>query len=365
MRPELARHGAALSLILAGCAPAAAAPATVVVSAPVAPPPVVPVAPPPAPVPRGLAAPGQEGCRLAAAARFDLRFAPDGPPFASLAGGTATVDLTTSGPRAGAVLRVQREGWSLHGIVAADEITPAPALPAALAGFLVPADTARFTWKGTAPGTITIAFKPDPELKAEPEARLGDTELPCGAVTLDPRHFDASTAAPSEPGERVAELPAGRPVPLSRLPDTPPIARLTLPADDVTVTLLERRGRHARIRRVQAHAVVYGWVPASAVKVVATSDLHDAFSNGDYGLLPSPPGPERVVRCRAELALVAEIGGERRAVGAIAAGTRVGLRGARGDLVPVVLPEALARVPDSALVGVLASHLAGCDAVAP
>jgi hypothetical protein len=352
-----------LFALLAGCAAPPAAPTIVVEHG-------APAAPTAAPVaerePLALAlpaieAPGQQGCLLPTSAYLSLRFRPDGPAFATLGGASATIDLTTAGPSAGAAARVVRAGFTLQGLVAADDLELGPARAVALAGFVVPLPGARFTWKGTAPGTIRIGFTLDAEIEILPEAGLDGASLPCDAVALDHPTFDARTAAPRGAKEKEMLLRAGKLVPLSRTPEGPPVARLRVTGGDASVTLVEKRGRHALVRREEPLAIVFGWVPSAALRTPPADSIGELYGIGDIGLTgKGAPIAPRVVRCDREVPLVAEIAGERRTVGSAAAGTALPLLGRKGDIVAVILPEKLAVTEAEAHLGVLASHVADC-----
>lgn len=356
MRPYLA-------LLLAACSPAASPPTTVVVepTAPAAPAPVTDREPP-APAPPAVEAPGQQGCLLPSSGYHALRFRADGPPFASLGGTSATIDLTTSGPSAGAAARAVRAGFTLQGIVAAEGITVVPARAVVIAGFVVPKPGAALPWKGTLPGTIKVSFALEADVEALPEAGLADLGLPCDAVSLDHAYFDPRTAAPRSPKEKEMLVRAGKVVPLSRTPEGPPVARLRLTGDDLSVTLVLTRGRRALVRREQQSALVFGWVSAADLHAPPADQIGEAYGIGDLGMVgKATPASVRTVRCDRDVPLVAEVAGERRTVGSVAAGTALVLLDRTGDLISVKLPDKLADVEADARLGVLASHVSVCD----
>jgi hypothetical protein len=352
-----------LFALLAGCS-AVPAPPTIVVeqTAPPAPSAAPTTAREPlAPAPPVIEAPGQQGCLLPTSASLSLRFRADGPAFATLGGTSATIDLTTAGPAAGAAARAVRAGFTLQGIVSAIDLELGPARALTLGGFLVPLPSARFAWKGTAPGTIQIGFALEAEIEILPEAGLDKASLPCDAVSLDHPSFDTRTAFPRGPKEKEMLVRAGKVVPLSRTPEAPPVARLRFTGDDASVTLVEKRGRHALVRREEPTAILFGWVATADLHVPPADSIGDAYGIGDLGLTGTgAPLATRVVHCDRDIPLVAEMAGERRTIGTVAAGTALSLLDRKGDIIAVVLPDKLAATEPEAHLGVLASHVAGC-----
>jgi hypothetical protein len=355
-------------LLLVGCTPASIAPPTVVVEARVEPAPSATAsawsapAGPPATTPPEVEAPGSLGCLLTTRRHHALRFRPNAPPFAWIGEVSATVDLTTLGPAAGAVARITHGGFTIQGLVAADDLVIVPARAIAVGGFLVPTAETRLAWKATAPNSITVAVPTDAETEPAPDAHLDAVGLACDAVALDPAGFDARTAAPRSVNERNGVLRSGRPVSLSLTPGGKPIATWHIAlAEDAGVAVVAARAGSMLVRREQQKSIQFGWVRAADVTIVPDRDISESFSNGDYIVDPWQPPPVRaVVTCPRPLALVAAAGGERRTVGSVAVGTRLSLREAAGDLVPVALPEKLVAEDREATVGVLASHLQGC-----
>jgi hypothetical protein len=357
-------RAALLSLLLAGCS-AAPPPPTVVVEVTRPAPSLAPPAPRAAldPTPPALEVPGPAGCFSSVAGHVALRFRPDAPPFASLDDAGATVDFTTAGPAAGASVRAVYRGFTLGGIVAADEIPLVATRAVVLGGFVVPASGARLAWRATALGAITVGFTPDDVIEVLPGAQLDATVLPCAAVTTEgAAPFELGASIPRAPRETRGFVPAGKSLGLSRTPGGPPVARLRAGAEGAEVTVVETRGPHALVRHAGGRQVVFGWVPARDVQP-PTQEINDTFGVGCIGLtgLPAAGRPLRVVHCENLVPLVAEQAGERRTVGSVAAGAALPLGEARDGLVSVVLPAALHAAPDARL-GVLATHVAGCPA---
>ncbi|MFT3765863.1 MAG: hypothetical protein QM820_10135 [Minicystis sp.] len=353
--------------LLAACEAALPAPATVVVeptttaapaagSAAPAVDPATLVPPPPA-----IEAPGQQGCLLTASGSIPLRFEPTAPPFVTLTGASATIDLTTAGPGAGAVGRSVHRGFTMQGLVAADDLPIAPAKAMVWAGFLVPMSEARFVWRATAPGTITVSFLPDEAIQILPEAGFTQQALACDAISLDGPSFDARSVTPRSPKEHEALLRAGKTVPLSRTPDGPPVARIRVGNEDAFVTVIEARGRRSLVVREQANTLVFGWVAASDLKPIPKDQIGEALGGGGFGLsgIGEGGGTRSSVRCDRITPLVAEIAGVRRTIGSIAVGAVVQLRERKGDLWPIELPDGFSADP-GAQIGVLAAHLTGC-----
>jgi hypothetical protein len=128
------------------------------------------------------------------------------------------------------------------------------------------------------------------------------------------------------------------------------------------VAVLERKGGRARVRHTVTTAVVFGWVGASELKPVPKDA--EMFGYGGLGLsgVGEAGGSTRKVRCDRPVTLVADVKGERRTVGSVAAGTVIALSAVERDLTGVLLPSAVGAVGEGVTVGVLSSHLGGCAA---
>ncbi|APR88093.1 hypothetical protein A7982_13442 [Minicystis rosea] len=369
VRPEPAPRGfmrralVILPMVLWGCESALPAPVTVEASAAATASPTASSAAdvPLAPLPPELEAPGAQGCSSSTTGHHRLRFRADMPPFLTLAGASATVDLTVAGPAGGAMMRAVHRGFTVHGITAADDLALAPARPMVLGGFIVPAPDARLTWKATVPGTITVGFALEGDLEALPEAHLDASALPCDAVTLDVAPFDPSTAAPHSPQERAALLTAGKAVPISRTPEGAPIARLRVTTADAGIVVIETRGRRSLVRREASQGVVFGWVAASDVKPLPKDGVGEALGGGGFGLVgvgDSSARP-RTVRCDRIVPLVAEVAGERRTIGSVAAGAVISLLERKGETFTVQLPDGF-EADAAARIGVPGAHVESC-----
>jgi hypothetical protein len=357
-----------LFALLAACAaPPAAAPVEVVVAPPAiasAPAPSASAAADEAPAPPEIEAPGTLGCMLPSSERYALSLRVGGAPFATLAGASSLVDLGTQGPSGGAHARAVSGGFTIHGIVAADALGLGPQRATVIAGFAIPRPSARFTWKGTAQGSITVALALDDDVEALPESHLDAITLACDAVVLGEASFDPDAVRPKSKGEREARIRKEKAIPIATTPGGPAVAKLRVAKDgDDAITVVEQRGRHALIVRDSSRTVIFGWVPASEVLRAAADRTGDMYGYGGLGLSGiGESRPERKVVCDRELALVALVMGEKRTVGKIAAGTVLRLGDQVQDVVSVELPENLASPEEGARVGVLASHLAGCAA---
>lgn len=354
----------AIPILLAACT-GGPPPATVVVEA-------VPAVPPPsavssadpaplAPAPPAIETPGQQGCFLSGTAPAPIRFRADARPFVSLSGASATFDLTTAGPGAGAVVRAVVRGFTVQGLAAANDLPIGPARAFAIGGFVVPGPEARLTWKATAPGSITLGYTPDESIEVLPEARPVGATLPCDAIALEPSGFEARGAAPHGAKEHEALLAAGKRALFARTPEGPPVVKLKVGDSDMVVTVVETRGRRALVRVDLPTSVLFGWLAASDLRPMPKDFVSESFGVGCLGLSGIGPTPtvQKKVQCDDMVALVAEVAGERRTVGSVAAGAMIALLPHQGDLVPVALPMGLT-AEEGATVGVLASHVAGC-----
>lgn len=300
--------------------------------------------------PASVIVPAGQGCVLPTTSRHALRVRADGPWFAITMGAAGTIDLTTGGPAAGAVVRVARAGVSVMGLVPGDEIRLFPSRALVLGGFVVPTTEARLPWKGTSLGEIAVSFAPSGvELLAD--ASLDTTRLPCSAVTVGVPRFDPLSVLPRSTREADFELRRGAPVPLSRRHDEPPVARLLPDDEPESVTVIKARGSRSLIRRVRGDAVIFGWIPTSALGP-AGSIITEHFTHGDGFTMDPDAEPARgTMRCDRALPIVAVVGGERRTVGAVAPRTELTLLAPRGDLTPFVLPRGLVDLNEGAVLG--------------
>lgn len=313
-----------------------------------------------------LEPPSHPGCVLSTSGRHELRFRPDGPPFAYLGGGVASVDFGADGASRGAFVRASHGGFTLRGVIAPADLSISLAHPLALGGFVSPSPARQLTWKhGTSSG-LEVAYPRMEDIELLPGAELAAIPVPCGALTLDRASFEPRSAAPEAPGEQTRYLRAGAVVPLSRDERGPPVARIHVPkAGDEPVTLVDTRGPTALIRWERPWEVVFGWVPTARLATTRAL-ISDSFSNGDIGLIASQEAkPLAVKRCPHDLPIIAEIQGQRRTIGNIASGTHVPLLTQRPPLLSVALPSELAAPLSDAKVGVLATHLKGCEDILP
>lgn len=337
---------------LAACAGRGPPPSTVAVLAP----PASSAAPA---VSGAIAVPGAQGCVLPTRQRHALRFQPDGEWFALTMGAPGTIDLGTAGPAAGALVRVARGGVSVAGLLPASEVQLYPTRALVLGGFVVPQSITALAWKATSLGEITVSLAPE-GIELVTAGSLDALRLPCNAVGVEASRFDPRSVVPRSTRERDFELARRGPVPLSRLPDEPPIARILPGEGPASVTVIEARGARSLIRMVRRDAVIFGWIPTSALGEEGAW-FNEEFSHGDgFTLEPEPEPITGVVRCPRALPVVAVRGADKRVVGSIAPGTELSVHAASEGIVPFALPPGLVDLRPEVRLGVPAERLSGC-----
>jgi hypothetical protein len=269
-RAVKATHGSAwrsgllvVALPLAACGGAAT-------PAPLAPSPVAVTLPPPEPPPppsepQGLAvvsAPPRvcELRRPLERGPIELGVLPKVDAFGQVAAGVLTVGFGEPG----AFAEVRTTGWSLRGIPPQEATRVSAARWIAFGGVLYASKRDRFTVAGTRSGKLLLSAPASAGFTPAEGATTRETACDEVSLVVDPDGALGRDLPPAFVPAKVAQtviLRRAQPVPISADFDGAPGGTIDADDTDLKVTLLERRGKRARVRL--GH--VAGWVDGAVV----------------------------------------------------------------------------------------------------
>lgn len=279
-----------------------------------------------------------------------------GPPFATLGrADRATLEL---GPN-GAFVDISTAVLSVRGFVDRRAVRLHPARALAIEAYVLPGPRAVLHPREAGSGKVVVAPVLPRYLVADapPRARLTCDELSLEVATFDPntvlgdvRAADGALAASS--------------MPLRARADGPRVAELQL-ADDVPVSVLEHQGGLARVvldpyADAEADTHVVGWVPSQHLRPGWGGRSISGGFGGGRGAPRGRPA-KRSVRCSHEVAFAVVLGGERRVVGAIAAGAEIGLVDETSERIPVAIGRLGLALADGARAEIERSAVADCN----
>ena len=342
--------------------------------------------PRPLQLPRPLEPPRELGCLLEAQSwpteqlesaeegQYLLRFRAGGAPFAQvLAGKEVKLALPVALASAGGLLTLDAAGVVIQGNLEAAEMPIYPAAAFVMSGVFVPNNDRRLVWRSAKPGLITVGTEALPRLHAvqgELTAERACTDVALGAVILDDTAIDRAMQARPPPSEVERPWPwlrAGGLL-ISATAEGEAAAEIEViePRDD-TLTIQSPRvlaveHGQTRIALRVFGGTVFGWVPNERLTTSSAMymDLsHDCLSLTGY--LPRHL-TGRLVTCRHDVPLVAEVEGERRLVGAIRAGTRIKPARVEAGWAEIAVEAAVATT-DGASFWTRESDLEGCPAL--
>lgn len=253
-------------------------------------------------------------------------FAPpkDAPPTTK----TEVVLLDGQPPSAGMTFETARIRVSGHVDPADVELYAAKA--AVLGGFLIPLRLGG--WRA-APGGLEAT--PVLGSNVEITGALPPWKLACDQIMLDEAPDPATAYPPAKKKDERMMLKSGQTVPLSTEPGGAEVARLK-PGERARVTVLDRKGSAIQIGWSPGGAAVVGWVPASALE-----DPPSGRQKGEEGrMLERSPRPQPLASlvCDKDVALIAEVGGDRASVGAVRAGATIAVTERKGALARIHPP---------------------------
>ena len=260
------------------------------------------------------------------ASRQELRLAADGPAFAIVRpvlgfgsllapgapGGPVELHIP-AGPAGALGLRVESDELDIRGLVDAADIQLHARAPVVLGGFLVLRGGLRLI------GVDADAIAVEPRLGPGIEV-LGEPPRPtlrCDELALHEAADVDPDLLPRAPREEFALLRAGSPIALAVDIAGETVARLH-PTTDMNraVSVVETRGKRARVVWDHGAASVFGWIAAASLEPLVRQ-------RGVDGEMAAPWRPEPALarlRCDRRVPLLAELDGQRRTVGAVLPG---------------------------------------------
>ncbi len=267
------------------------------------------------------------GCILRArsvARRFDIALTTGGSPFAHVT--RAREATLTLGSDGSVGIDVDAGGVTLSGFVSSEETAIFPARPLVLAGGLVPFGWAELRFRGLEPGGVRVGLAPDAMPTAVKE--LSDEEptgvFDCDALSLVPETFDPASILSARPG--VPATLAGEAALVSTTPDGD--ARFSIwPDQDAppVVRVVGRSGARARVTWAHENVLFYGWVDGEMLAPSQAPPRTPARPQIPAETTPSLRAAATRVTCPRPVPVAAEVDGEARFVGHVAAGKVMGL----------------------------------------
>lgn len=369
-----------VALFLAGCAAAPPAPPPVVeIPKPLAiasstASPIVDAAPPPPPPaatePPPVGLPEHPACVLEAKrwrgvkGVTPLRFREGGPAFAQIAGGKGRLHLPPGQGSGGAALEIADESLAVRGYLAGEDVWLNAARAIVMGQFMIPHARSRLVWISAEPGLVTVTFTPERGVALAQPTLI--TSVPCEALGFDLASFDARRAIPDlKPGKR-GVLRVDAILPLSVYPGAPPVASLDAASgQDVEITVMETVGSNARIAWDRGDALIFGWIPASGLRVPTPPPALFGRGTGSGSGFGRSIHPISTVVCKDDVPLIAEVGGERFTVGRILAGATINRMDAGLEETEVVVASGVISFPPAVKMRVRTERLLGCPAKAP
>jgi len=263
-----------------------------------------------------------------------LGFRASSPPFALIMGNSgveAEVSLAAPDAREGASTTFRSTGFRLQGVLAAGEVPLSLARPQVFAGCIAPRGRALVAWKGSRGPQIDVGLPTGPGFRLRSGAER--FSVACGDLTL--QHADYPPAVVPHGAE--VNLRGGRQVAFSATTTGPPVFTLTVDPQGFSTKRLARVPGRSLLAFWSGDVVVFGWVSNDDVSptfgyIAPDRDSGPDADRNDWG--------DALLLCSSALSFDAEVAGERQSVGIVEAGTRIELRGVRGDATIVDFPRA-------------------------
>ncbi|MDC3962786.1 hypothetical protein [Polyangium jinanense] len=277
-------------------------------------------------------------CRIAAKGfrgeGLTLRFTPGGRAFAIVgqkrAGGMAGLFGSAGDGRSGEVVlldgpaksfgvRIENPLLVLRGFTDVADLDLHPARASVIAGFLVPT---RLRVVSASSAGVEVA--PEIDKKVELVGSLPAQRATCAELSLDPAAADVDAALPAATKkDTYMLLREGDPIDLAVEPAGTAVARLRPSSSSSSVRVLDTKGKSTRIAWSLDGGTVFGWISSSALEKPPEGRRPGA--EGRMRALPPEEKPVESLVCSQDVPLVAEVAGERVAVGHVRAGTVLGV----------------------------------------
>lgn len=332
----------------------------------VAPPPpsVAPAEPPPIDLPEPTACVLETTRWRGVKGVTSLHFREGGPVFAQIAAGKARLHLPLGLAAKGAGLEIADESLAVRGHLAGADVWLNAARAIVMGQAVIPHARSRLVWISAEPGVVTVAFTPADGVTLAQSPLVAN--VPCDALGFNLASFNTHLAIPDlRPGKR-GLLRLNQVVPLSVSPGTAPVASLTARSGrDAEITVMETAGKNARIAWNRDDALVFGWVPASGLRVPTTPESLSSHGTGSGAGFGRSVHPISTVVCSDDVPLVAEAGGERSSVGRILAGAEINRMDAGVEETEVVVHSGGISFPAGVKLRVRTELLKGCPVKGP
>ncbi len=285
-----------------------------------------------------------------------LSLSRDGAAFATVSSVTAALSLGADGEARWAVANIDPRTLSVRGITAAPRLFLGQ--PTVLAGFFLPRADAAFEWNAAVGmvSTVEIAVNLSPFFATPLSLQ---EPIACADLTLKPGSYDPRSLLRAE--GLVSEGVVGGEVELHLAPNTPPIAK-TKAGVSAAVYLLTPGKDFSRVLIDVDSGFALGWIESRHINrgVRNATRLRALRAGVAYD--------ERISnQCARDLTLLAEVGGERAAIGSLKAGAafKAGAPDAPGKLTTVALDLPWLRLMTGATFSVPSAELAQCGQVHP
>lgn len=248
--------------------------------------------------------------------RFDIALTPTGRPFVVVTRARhAELTLSADGSMP---LELDAGGVTLSGFAPQEETPIFAAKPLSLGGAIAPYGWAELYFGGVEQGGVRVML----ERGSLPEAVTGLEDEPSGVSPCDGLSLVPATLDPFEvlalAGKESASL-SGEPVLVGRRPEEDATLSLWPSADaPPVVRVLARSGDRARVAWSFPDFVVYGWVDAAHLAPTSMRPTLGA-RRPTLKLEHNAAAPSRV-SCARAVPISAEVDGEARFIGHVAAG---------------------------------------------
>jgi hypothetical protein len=308
-------------------------------------------------LPEAVTLPGPAGCTLRAAKSgvgVTLEIAP-GVPYArvgQIGSMEVTLPIGRDAPAAGVAVTVGNV--KLKGLASPSGLALFPARPFVIGEVLVPGPHTRLRWGEVAANRVAVEVELAKEIRAEFRELKGPARAsrPCSDLRLTSlASFDSYDAFGGRGYDLAAGLKSSAPVPIAAQPNGPPLAKLVVnrkaARNEVTVIDEDQAGWSRIARPATGDLLVVGWVKQKQLGKPPTRDTTVAAFGA--GTLKAAGGggaavdPAAIFACPKEIPLIAEVGAQRRTVGAIGGGVHL-LTAATvdADVVTVQFPDGAA-----------------------
>jgi hypothetical protein len=234
-----------------------------------------------------------------------------------------------------------------------------PAKPFQATRELAPGDSAVAVVSGGSPDAVKLDFEAPKDLVLVAGPRVS-VQRPCDDVGLDSARFDAHLAF----GPFGRTKSANFVKPKTALFDGPRGKKFADVLEDKASPRMhfieEEKNGWSRVMIELDHWVVNAWVPSSDLKRAVSSSRSGGATGSTPHVVNVPP-PKRVVKCSADVPLVARQSGERRLVGRVLAGTAMNLYDTHDGFTAAIVERTGSWAEEGVTFEVREADVAGCS----